>query len=160
MSEMIEQIKEWIEEREAKIKGNEGHIVSLQDENEQWKAEITGLGLALKLFRESEPQPGNGTPALIGKYANMGLTDAILDVVNTAGKLPGMTVREIVDALIAEGYKNKSKDLYNSVYPIAMGLVIQKRLAEGEKDGKRTFVRKVPINPIILALKQDAAARK
>jgi hypothetical protein len=142
MSETTDTLEELIEERAAKIKSNQGHIVSLQDEIEVWQAEIRGLEMAVKVCNGGESTSHNGTPPLIGKYAKIGLTDAVLDAVQTYGVQPGLTARELVDKLKSEGFKTESKDLYNSVYPVAMGLIEQDRIKEWRKDGKRTFMRK------------------
>jgi hypothetical protein len=94
MSTTIQKLEELRDERLATIKGHQGHIASLQDMIDQCEGEIRGLELAIKLCEKSEPPPPNGTPVLIGKYANTGLTDAIFDVVQTTGNplqlsLPG-----------------------------------------------------------------------
>jgi hypothetical protein len=142
MSETIEKLEKLRDDRLAIIEGHKGHIASLQDLIDHAQGEIRGLDLAIKLCEESEPKSANGTPALLGKYADKGLTDAVLDVILTAGNPLGVTAREIVTVLESEGFKTKSKNLYNSVYPVAQGLVEQDRIGEGKKEGKRTFKKK------------------
>lgn len=141
MSEPIEMLEGLISDRKKSIKGHEDTIAFEQGAIERDKGEIRGLEIALRLFKKTEPDAANGTPALIGKYSAMGLTEAIEDAVNTRGTAPGLTARELVDALESEGFKTKSKDLYNSAYPVAMGLVEQGRIASGIKNGKRSFVK-------------------
>jgi hypothetical protein len=142
MNTTLEKLEELRDGRIATIKGHKGHIESLEGEIDRLEGEVRGLELAIKLCSEGQPSEANHTPALIGKYADMGLTDAVLDVVKTAGNPPGLTPREIVSILEAEGFKTQSKDLYNSVYPVAMGLAEQDKIEEGKKDGKRCFMRK------------------
>lgn len=142
MSDTIEKLEDLIEERLAAIAGHKGTIDTLQEQIEQCEGEIRGLELALKLCKKSEPDSLNGSPALIGKYADVALTDAIIDAVNSDGSPQGMTARELVEVLKAEGFRTKLKDLYNSTYPTAMGLVESGKILEGKKNGKRSFMRK------------------
>jgi hypothetical protein len=138
----VEVLEELIEERLAAIKRNQGAIETFKAENERFEGEIRGLELAKKLFKERQPEH-EFMPDMFGKYVVMGLTDAIVDVIQTNGASPGLTGAELVAHLKTGGFKANAKDPYTSAYGVAMGLVKQGRILEGKKvDGTRTFMRK------------------
>jgi hypothetical protein len=133
----IEYVQTLIQERRNIIAGRHTQIAALHLDIDRLKAEIRGLELAIGVGEKGKrvsDAPGE-------KYAGMGPTDAVLAVVRSAVGIPlGLTVREIVAELRAAAYKTESKDLYNTIYPIALGLVKQGRLKEGKKDEKRSFL--------------------
>jgi len=138
-------LEELRDDKLAEIKGNQGHIVSLEDENHMLEGQVKVLEEAISQVKARYGKngvPTDQTPALLGKYAKMGLTDAILDVVTTRGAPPGLIAPEIITALETEGFKNKAKEFYPSVYAVAMNMVKRGKIKEGKKDGKRTFMRK------------------
>ncbi len=87
-------------------------------------------------------QPDKDAPALLGKYTGRGITEAVLDVVRQYGAAPGLFVTEIIPKLQAEGFRADGTQLYSNVYTTAMRLLKKGSVTRGEKQGKRTFVRK------------------
>lgn len=45
--------------------------------------------------------------------------------------------------LLAGGLKTKAENFYASVYSVAQSLVESGKIAEGKKDGKRSFIKKI-----------------
>ena len=136
-----------MEHKRSEIKRNQGHIESLEDENEMLGGQVKALEEATEQVREAYGKndiPDSQTPALIGKYAKSTLTEAILDVVTIHGLHPGMLVPEIMEKLKSEGFKSEAKKPYASVYALAQSLAERGKIREGKKDGKRSFMRKNP----------------
>ncbi len=75
----------------------------------------------------------------MGKYSHMGISDAILDVVNTQAGADGMSVNQIRDSLIAEGFE-QGKNLLIAIH-ITTGRLGRHNLIHIEKtdEGKCIF---------------------
>jgi hypothetical protein len=139
----IATLEELREHKLAVIKGNENHIESLTDENRMLASQVKAFDEAIaqvKKFGNTDAEPR--TPALIGKYTNSTLSEAILDIVNKGDNRVGLLVPEIITILRSEGFKSKAKELYGSVYGVAMNLVKQGKIQESKKNGKRSFMTK------------------
>ncbi|HEX4120966.1 MAG TPA: hypothetical protein VH619_10145 [Verrucomicrobiae bacterium] len=138
----VEHLRNLVQERRNIIEGRETQIEALRRDIERLKAEIRGLELAIEACGDGQAA-GRAAKEVVGaKYANMGPTDAVLAVVRAAAEEQplGLTVREIREALVAGGFTTESQDLYNTVYPIALGLVKQGRFKESKKNFKRSFL--------------------
>jgi hypothetical protein len=141
MNGAIEKLKALRQKKAQSMAGWRNTIASLQDELANAEAQIIGIDESIKELSGGTP-PMESTPPLIGKYAKMGLTPAILDVLENAGDPPGLSAPEIMERLKAEGFKTTAKNLYASVYSVSLGLVEAGKAREGKKDGRRTFMKK------------------
>jgi hypothetical protein len=141
MNDAIEKLNALRKKKADQIISWRSEIDQLETAMRDMQGVIDGIDEAIKELSGvavSNPK----TPALIGKYAKMGLTPAILDVLEVAGSAPGLFALEIIDRLESEGFKSHVKNLYASVYTVALKLVKDGRAREGKKDGKRTFMKK------------------
>ena len=136
MNEAIQKLKGL---RERKLK----EVEFLQGQINDVKAVICGIDASIgELSNGTNIKADRDSPPLIGKYSDRELTPAVLDVVASYGFPPGLSATEICDKLREEGFKTKAKDLFASVYPVALRLLKQGKITEGTKNGKRSFVRK------------------
>ena len=78
----------------------------------------------------------------MGKYSNMAISDAILDVVNTRAGIDGMSVNQIRDVLIADGVQPR-KNLLISIHVTADRLE-RKKLIHIEKTDDGKCICRVP----------------
>ena|SRR5208283_1164895 len=126
----------------ASLENVQGEIGILQEQVQSFATKIANLDEVIKEVRSSN---GDDTPTLpgVGKYSRSRLTDAIADVVKIWGSPPGLSAPDIMAKLQADGFKSKAKKFYASVYSVAQTLVEKGTIAEGTKDGKRSFLRKV-----------------
>jgi hypothetical protein len=143
MNEAIEKLKALQKRKSDAFNKCEADIQFLEMEKRELSSQIDGIDQAIK---ELSGPPGGAVaadqPALIGKYTKMKLTPAVLDVLETTGAAPGLFVPEVIGKLRAEGYKSNVKNLYASVYAVALRLVKDGKAREGKKDGRRTFMKK------------------
>lgn len=140
----VEKIQAVREQKSKLLSEYEQQSARLLASIQQLKAQISGLDLAIEAAmpkgEESLAPPLPGA----GKYEAMAMTPAVLDVVQMFGEPPGLLVPEIIERLKAEGFQSPARNLYASIYSIAMRLVEQEKIYALEKNSKRSFARKEP----------------
>jgi hypothetical protein len=147
MSDAIEQLEQERDVRLSKIKGCQGHIVSLEDEISALQEQIKGLETAIDILQKDGHSTNSSAPAPVKLptrpiYSKMRLTDAILDVIQKGGDSPGLFAQEIAEKLKSGGFTSKADSFYQSVYGVAFALMKKDRIREGKREGKRSFVRR------------------
>ena len=137
MSNTLDELNELRELRINEVKGHQGHIESLKDEIRRLEGEIRGLDMAIEICTRSEneaptspqtqtvkvPQRPNLILQSPAKYTGKGLTESILDIVQSAGYGPGLNTRQIEDILKQNGFNSGAKSLYSSIYTLARRMV-------------------------------------
>src|SRR5260370_6199615 len=138
-NEAIQKLKVLSEKKRNLLNDLCAEIGRLSIQRDELSCHLIGIQEAIKEL-SADDQPVNGQRALIGKYAALKLSPAVLDVVSSLGKPPCLVGPGIVSLLKSGGYSSDSKSLYSSVYAVAMRLVDQGKIREGKKGGKRSFV--------------------
>jgi hypothetical protein len=106
----------------------------LTAEVEELRRKIVSIDDVLSLFPEEDTPPLKG----MGKYAAMGITDAILDA--CGGVAPeSVTVANLADTLKREGLQSKAANLRIAIAGIADRLVAHKRLERTKKKGLKAY---------------------
>jgi hypothetical protein len=101
---------------------------------EELKRKMLSIDDVLSLFPEEDTPPLKG----MGKYVNMGPTDAILDACSAVSPMP-LTVANLADILEKEGLQSKASNLRTNIAGIADRLVEKKRLSRGTKSGTKAY---------------------
>jgi len=147
MPDAIETAKLLRDSKLQQMRKNDSEINQLQRDNEELQCHVDALE---QLLKEVSPGSPDQPARLFSKYANMSLSPAVLDMIETSARAEGggtrlgFLVPEIIEALLAGGFESDAKELYPSVYSVAMRLVKQGKIREGKKDGKRSFMSKQP----------------
>jgi len=147
MSDTLDELNELREARLHEIKGHKGHIESLQGEVGRLEGEVRGLDMAIEICNR-EMKGSSAAPALKpapqtgGKYADKKLTEAMMDILQSAGLSPGLNMGQIEDILIKNGYKTNAKSLYSSIYTIARRLARQGTIREVRMGDARVYTKK------------------
>jgi len=144
----IAALTEMLEDKQHELKQNDGQVASLQEKSELIKGEVKALEKTIEMVRERfmNPElPNTSTNGKTnGKYTAMTLSKAVVDVVERFGESPGISASQILQYLEREGFKTEAKKPYYSVYGVARDLVERKQINEGERDGKKVFIKKQP----------------
>jgi hypothetical protein len=106
----------------------------LAAEIEKLQRKMVSIDDVLSLFPEEDTPPLAG----LGRYASLGITDAILDA--CAGVAPeSVTVANLADTLKREGLQSKAANLRIAIAGIADRLVAHKRLERTKKKGLKAY---------------------
>src|SRR5260370_10352405 len=90
---------------------------------------------------ETESESLNGAVVSNGKYQNLGLTEYVLDAVQTLGVGGGVSTTNIAKHLISQGFQTKGKNFMVSVGTTLKRLAIkQKKIQTILKDGNRLYM--------------------
>jgi hypothetical protein len=135
----------------AAIQKHESEITHRTREVELLRFAIAALDEAINAVEGIKPD--TGTPPLPNlkvngqhapaNYARTGLQDAVLDIVNKFGTPPGLVVTEILQRLKDSGYVTGATEMYSSVYTTCSRLQRKGRITGSERDGKKSFIRKL-----------------
>jgi len=146
MPNAIEKLMVLRDGKAKEIMNLENEIKGLQASLNEAAWELKGIDASIQTVgrngasHRSEPAlPESSGP---GRYANVSLSPAILDVINTSGDPPGLLVPEILEQLRDQGFKSQARELYSTVYAAAYRLVKLGQIGESKRDGKRSFIRK------------------
>ncbi len=141
MNETLKKLEELVERYSNSLSATRNEIESLEKRASLIGSKIETLREVMKEIAAVDSK-GKSVLVGIGKYSNMPLSKAILDVVNLWGTPPGLLTPEVMTKLQAEGFQSRAKKLYASVYSVAQSLVKSGKIDQGERDGKRSFMRK------------------
>jgi hypothetical protein len=142
MKDAIEKLRALRSRNESEIQKHSAHITSLSEIIQGLRCENVGIEASIRELTGKSDEEQTPTFNGVGKYSTWTLSDSIEDVVNASGNGSGLLTNEIITKLFAEGFKTKAREFYSSVYSVAQRLVKVGRIAEGKKDGKRSFVKK------------------
>ena len=143
MDGVIEKLIKARDELLREIKASQGQVQSLEDAIARLSGQVKGLESAIEILKKDTDVDEKTVPQTNGvRYRGMGLTDAILAVMETDGAAPGLLPVEIVAKLTAGGFESNAQKLYQSVYGVGLNLIKTNRVAESKKDGKRAFMRR------------------
>lgn len=144
----ISTIQDLLDGCEREIEANDNHILSLQEVNDGLKQQAKTFEKTLAILREKFGVK-NATPDLVaelqpGRYSDMGLNEAVMDVISRFGNPPGLTANDILSFLHREGFKSDAKKPYYSVYGVARDLVAKDKIAVSDNGEQKLFMRKQP----------------
>ena len=148
---LLIQKEKLMKEIESKISSLENDIFLCKNDLESLGHEWSGISQAIKAITP-KGAPSQTAPAPSqASYAGMGLTDAIVEALRTVSS-PGLTPTELASHLTNGGFVSTAKDFYMSVYGVCTGLVKRKRIREGMKDGRTSFMRiSTPPPPLMVS---------
>lgn len=152
MKDAIERLRALRSRNENEIQQHMAAMDSLGQQIQALRCQNVGIEASIRELTGESDQELTPTFNGVGKYSDLSLSDAIEDVVNAYGTGHGLLTKEIITKLLAEGFKTGAKDFYSSVYAVAQRLVQTKRITEGKKDGKRSFVSIAGIGMILKVL--------
>lgn len=104
--------------------------------------ELAGLRSKLQLIQELEQESeslNEASPAN-GKYRELGLTESVLDAIQSIGASNGVSATDVAKYLVSQGFQPKGKNFKVSVGSTLKRLVDpQQQIITELKDGQRLY---------------------
>lgn len=119
----------------------ENALTEMKVERDKLAQEIVGLEGAIKRLRGAQQNapPPRSIPGL-GKYANKGITETCLDILQESKKR--LSTRQIIEAAMSHGFVSSSKKLSNLFYGILRRASKENKITMIQESGKTFFEAK------------------
>jgi hypothetical protein len=142
-TEHVAFLKELVAPLEARATLIRTQMEEFRRELEDIDSNIEHIRKTIEFAQAKNPElPGIGETT---RYADYGLTDAVVDVVNTFGTRNGLTRSEIVKLLEKNGFKSGSKNFYSAV-SVTLTRLGSTRFIELNGEGPKRYAPKESSN--------------